>query len=510
MNTQRPAHYSDRDDSIDRRGHNPADDGGDAPLLEPPYSFPVVRLTDQGQSLSSRAAAIHLLTLWEQSFHTPMEQLLGEYLEQSDLAPSDRGFLTELCYGSVRMRGSVQYLARQFMDRPFSEVSRTTRSALYLGIYQRTWLRTPAHAVVSETVDAWRLVKDPANDSIDRTGYINALLRNLCDTIVDVDEELDDPRNAVRTSNGWARFPQLKLQGGDAGRVQRWSIQYSHPPELVRRWLERYPAAEIRPMLARNNEVPSLFLVLRKGREVEHQIRLLKQSGLEATVARGAARTLEVKGARLIEQIPGFYSGDFWVQDLTARRLALRMPAEEGIQLLDLCAAPGGKLMTLLDRGGIARATACDINEGKLQRIADNLERLRLQEDVPIQLLEVSREASRLRLDDSYQQVLVDAPCSNSGVLNRRHEARWRFSPEILADLEQQQMALLKAGVRHLARNGHLLYTTCSVEPQENQDVIRRTLEQNTELRLIEEIEILPGDLGGDGGYGALLQRVDR
>jgi 16S rRNA (cytosine967-C5)-methyltransferase len=115
-----------------------------------------------------------------------------------------------------------------------------------------------------------------------------------------------------------------------------------------------------------------------------------------------------------------------------------------------------------------------------------------------------------LRIDESFDQVLVDAPCSNSGVLNRRHEARWRFSPEVVSDLEQQQLALLRAAIRHLAMGGHLLYSTCSVEPQENQDVIRRTLEQNTELRLIEEIDMLPGDLGGDGGYAALMQRVER
>ncbi|MGE4632503.1 MAG: transcription antitermination factor NusB [Planctomycetota bacterium] len=509
MNTERPTRDSKRDGDPRRKQGQDAP-GAEAPLLEPPYRYPVIRHNEDGTALSTRGAAIHLLTLWEQSAHTPMDKLIGEYLRDSDLSTSDRGFLVELCYGSIRMRGTVQYLARTFMDRPFTEISRTTRSAIFLGIYQRTYLRTPDHAVVSETVDGWRKVKDAEIDSIDRTGYINAVLRSICDAIEDVDEDLGDPRNAVRVPGGWARFQQFKLQGGDAGRIQRWSVQYGHPPELVRRWIESFPADKVRPILERNNQTPSLFLVLKQPREPKHHIRLLKQAGLEAKAAQGAPRTLHVTGARLIEKIPGYYSGDFWVQDLTARRLALRMPHGKGVQLLDLCAAPGGKLITLLDRGGIESATACDVSNAKLERIRDNLQRLRLEDSCHLQLLEVSRDASRLRLDHSFQQVLVDAPCSNSGVLNRRHEARWRFTPGMLSDLEQQQMALLKAGVRHLERGGHLLYTTCSMEPQENQDLIRRTLAQNTELRLIEEIEIMPGDLGGDGGYGALVQRVER
>ena len=126
------------------------------------------------------------------------------------------------------------------------------------------------------------------------------------------------------------------------------------------------------------------------------------------------------------------------------------------------------------------------------------------------EFLEVSRDPTHLRLDHTFDQILVDAPCSNSGVLNRRQDARWRFRPDEISELEQLQSGLLRTAIRHLNRGGHLLYSTCSVEPQENQDVIRRVLEQNTEMRLLEEIEVLPGDLGGDGGYAALLQRADR
>jgi 16S rRNA (cytosine967-C5)-methyltransferase len=482
----------------------------DLPEQEPPYPFPVIRRAMNGAELSTRGAAIHLLTLWEQASHTPMDQLLGEYLDACSLSPSDRGFLSELCYGGVRLRGSVRFLADLFMDRPFLEAVRTVRSAIAVGTYQRVWLRTPAHAAVAESVDGWReLIEDPKQAARD-SGYINAVLRSLCEAVEDVDEDLGDPTDAVRVPTGWARIQGLRLQRGRSGRIQRWSIQSSHPPELIRRWLDRYPEEKVRQLLTRNNETPPLFIVLKQGRELDHQIRVMKKAGIHAKAAQGAPQTLDVKRGTRVEKIPGFVSGDFWVQDLTARRLALRMPKREGARLLDMCAAPGGKLATLLDRGGISRVLACDLSEQKLRRIAENLQRLQLHDCCPIHLMEVDRDSSRLRIDESFDQVLVDAPCSNSGVLNRRHEARWRFSPEVVSDLEQQQLALLRAAIRHLAMGGHLLYSTCSVEPQENQDVIRRTLEQNTELRLIEEIDMLPGDLGGDGGYAALMQRVER
>ena len=491
-------------------------------ILEPPYAAPLLQGSGHrgGAVFSARAAAIHLLTLWEQSSAAPMESLLGEYLEYTGLADSDRRFLVELCYGSVRLRGTVRHLADHFMDRGFTEVERTVRSAIAIGIYQRVYLKTASHAAVSATVDAWRevahflpeVIGDPPERRNPKaeSGYINAVLRSACGGLEHVEENLDDPVDAVSTANGWVRVKDLRLPAGNKGKILRRGLQFSHPPELLRRWLERYPEERVIEMLQRNNQAPPLFIALKSSRDPEHQLRMMSTIDQEARIARGAPRTIEVLGGGRIERIPGFTQGDFWVQDLTARRLALRMPKGKDVHLLDLCSAPGGKLSTLLDRGGIRKALAVDVSQEKLQMIRENLDRLGLLSLHQTEFLEVSRDPTSLRFDDNFDQILVDAPCSNSGVLNRRQDARWRFRPDEISELEQLQSGLLKTAIRHLRRGGHLLYSTCSVEPQENQDVIRRALEQNTEIRLIEEVEVLPGDLGGDGGYAALLQRVDR
>ena len=494
-------------------------------ILEPPYPAHLLQGTGKkGVVFSARAAAIHLLTLWEQSSSVPMEALLGEYLEYTGLEDSDRRFLVELCYGSVRMRGSIRHLAEHFMDRPFGEAERTVRSAIAVGFYQKVYLKTASHAAVSATVDAWRevvrllpqLVGDPPERRSTKaeSGYINAVLRSICDGVAHVDEKdsetLLDPLDAVKVPSGWAYVKNLKLPAGKKGLIRRRAIQFSHPPELVRRWIERYPEDKVVEMLQRNNEAPPLFIILRSSRDPEHQIRMMQSIDLDAKIARGAPRTLKVSGGGRIERIPGFMNGDFWVQDLTARRMALRMPKGEDVRLLDLCSAPGGKLATLLDRGGISHVLACDVSREKLDLVRENLDRLNLFSLKQTEFLEVPRDPTNLRFDDTFDQILVDAPCSNSGVLNRRQDARWRFRPDEISELEQLQVGLLRTAIRHLSRGGHLLYSTCSVEPQENQDVIRRVLEQNTEIRLVEEVEVLPGDLGGDGGYAALMQRVLR
>ena len=283
----------------------------DLPEQEPPYPYPVIRRASNGAELSTRGAAIHLLTLWEQASHTPMDQLLGEYLDFCSLSPSDRGFLSELCYGGVRLRGSVRFLADLFMDRPFLEAVRTVRSAIAVGTYQRVWLRTPAHAAVAESVAGWKeLIEDPKQAARD-SGYINAVLRSLCDAVEDVDEDLDDPTDAVRVATGWARIQGLRLQRGKSGRIQRWSIQSSHPPELIRRWLDRYPEEKVRQLLARNNETPPLFIVLKQGRELEHQIRVMKKAGIHSRAAQGAPQTLDVKRGTRVEKIPGFIQWRF-------------------------------------------------------------------------------------------------------------------------------------------------------------------------------------------------------
>lgn len=470
-----------------------------------------MRAAEDGAELTARGAAIHLLVIWDERKRTPMESLLGEYAASVHLAPSDRGFLTELCYGAVRHRNTLRILSEHFLARPLIETHRSLRAALAVGLYQRVYLDTPPHAVVDATIQAWRslgAIRGSRAQVDGAAGLLNAVLRRACETIsrLPPGSEPPDPTEAIRAGDRWVLVPGLRLSAEN--RAERLGLQYSHPPEMVRLWLERYGDATLRRILERDNRTPPLFLAVRADRDLEAFQRLLRVGGIETAPAGDPSLpSLRVLTPTAVERIPGYESGDFWVQDITARRLVSLMPRRSDVSLLDLCAAPGGKLATLLDRGGIASAVACDVSDDKLRLIAENMSRLRFDPHT-IGLVEVPREPERLRLDRNFDQILVDAPCSNTGVLARRHEARWRFLPEEMRALSQIQHGLLEAAVRHLASGGDLLYTTCSIEPAENSGQIHDLLGRHTELRLVEEREILPGDDDdGDGGYAALLRR---
>lgn len=478
--------------------------------------LPVVRTAADGSDLTPRATAIHLLQCWDLHKRDTMESLLGQVLDETHLSPSDRGFLTELCYGAVRHRNTLRVLSEQFLSRRLTDTHRSVRAALAIGLYQTAYLDTPPHAVVDATIEAWRSLDPmpgPQAAQVGAVGLLNAVLRRACEAIehLPAGTEPEDPRAVIRAGDHWVRVEGLALS--ESVRAERLGIQYSHPPELVRLWSERYDDETLTRILGRDNETPPLFLAVRRDETVDHFVRLLRVAGLEAVaVGDPELPTVRLLTPSPIPRIPGFASGDFWVQDLTARRLSNLMPEREGVSLLDLCAAPGGKLATLLDRGGIAEAVACDISDDKLRRVAENLTRLRLGDGkapggAKVGLVDVPNEPERLRFDRHFDQILVDAPCSNTGVLNRRHEARWRFLPEEVRSLNRVQHGLLQAAARHLAPGGDLLYTTCSLEPSENSGAVHDLLARHTELRLVEEVEILPGDHDGDGGYGALLHR---
>ncbi|MEM7168072.1 MAG: transcription antitermination factor NusB [Planctomycetota bacterium] len=421
--------------------------------------------------MTPRTVALRLLYEWDDKKNVHMEDLVHEQLRKVSWETRDRGFLTTLCYGAIRHRNTLLNISEHFSYKPLRRYPRTVRNAFALGIYQRLYLDTPAHAVVNSTVHAWDELAGAREKEEDRkrfVGFLNASLRGACDKIESAvskdlhDRAMIDAPDTIWGDGAWARVKGLELPSRASNFPELLAIKFSHPPDMLRHWISRYEERALLEMLRWNNRPPTPCIVLKSNVNPEHYLRKLKLSGIEPQATMDP-RTLLLPHSGEIERLPGFDHGEFWVQDLTARRVAWLLPRVEHATLLDLCAAPGGKLATLLDRGGYTHTLACDVDARRLDRIRANLERLGL--DTPqVHLQEVPADPTRLRLD-SFDHVIVDVPCSNTGVLARRHEARWRLIPEKMRAHSQLQTQLLRAAVGHVKRGGYLLYSTCSIEP---------------------------------------------
>jgi 16S rRNA (cytosine967-C5)-methyltransferase len=300
--------------------------------------------------------------------------------------------------------------------------------------------------------------------------------------------------SAVRSRSPVFPDPARDLAGNLAAR-------YSAPAWLVARWLEARGPARTRALLQAALQRPPLTLRARGNRDA--LLRRLVEAGAEA--APGMGRTaLTVSGAGEAAAIAAVGRGEAWVQDATSQRAAPLLDPRPGERLLDLCAAPGGKTLHLADLLGNGTVVACDVEEEKLA----DVEKVRphLPPGVVLETRLLPREGPLPFEAASFDGVLVDAPCTNTGVLRRRVEARWRLSPADVGALAAVQADLLDRAWPLVRPGGRLVYATCSMEPEENSGVVEPFLARHPDARLAEATEI-PSTRDGDGGFAALIEK---
>ena len=245
----------------------------------------------------------------------------------------------------------------------------------------------------------------------------------------------------------------------------------SFPTALVRRWERRFGAENAARLCAWHNTPAETFLARRDGSFVKLE-----------------------RGQR-VEEVPGYAEGDFIVQDPGTRLAIELLDPKEGERILDACAAPGGKTVQIAWRG--ASVVACEVNPKRRRRLEENLARLKLGVEVIPEL-----PASQM-----FDKVLVDAPCSNTGVLRRRPDARWNWNEEKLAALVKLQSDILDACASRVAPGGALVYSTCSNEPEENESQVAAFLARHPDFSLEESRESTPFESGTDGAFAARLRR---
>lgn len=425
--------------------------------------------------MNSRRAALKILQQVRegQPFETALSGGAGR------LPEPDRRLAHELAAGVLRQRTTLDRQLAPLVPRGWNGVGADLQDILRLGAYQLTALeRVPAHAAVDTSV---ALAKHAGGTRA--AGFVNAVLRRLTRTSADA---------------------------ATAAAPDALADQYSHPAWLVDRWVQAFGRAATESLLRWNNTRPRL--VAQAARRDQSDLEVpWRAAGLTVTPAPfGAGLVLE--GVRP-QDLPGYDEGSFIIQD-PAQALLIRFldPPPDAL-LYDACAAPGGKTIALGRRVG--RVVAGDVSRIRCRRLAENLKRAGSAREYPV-IADARRPPVR-----PVDIVLLDAPCLATGTFARHPDARWRVSLEALARVQRLQAELLESTAQVVAPNGLLLYSTCSLEPEENQRQVDGFLTRHPEfareaaasidpvlLSPLGDLTILPQLHGMDGAYAARLRRV--
>ncbi len=387
-----------------------------------------------------------------------VEELLSQRLQAVNPPAAEQRLCRELSFGVLKARLFLDYILQPFLKkRPPARLMNLLR----LGAYQLLKLdRIPSHAAVNETVN---LAKSGFSGV--QVKFINAVLREII-------------RQGARP------LPDENLDP-----VTRLSIQYSLPPYLVKRWQGRFGQALAEPMMAAANEAPPLVARVNglRGTREEGEA-LLARQGYKAKKGLAPAALCLGPDSGDPAGLPGFKEGWFYFQDQAAQLVGYLTDPAPADLCLDLCSAPGGKTTHLAElMGGQGRVLAFDIQAGKLAKVKKNAERLGLKN------IEIVTELPRILAAD---RVLVDAPCSGVGTLRRHAEIRWRVTEKDFLRMAGIQKKLLNQAAQYVKPGGWLIYSTCSTEPEENEEVVNAFLAGHPEL------ELSPGP-GSSGHPGA-------
>ena len=419
------------------------------------------------------------------SLHKGRGQRVRAELEGRGLEPRDLAFAYELAHGVLRRERLLDHVLAAVAHRGLPK-SASLLAVLRLGAYQLVFLPgMPAHAAVHETVALLRANR----------GFANAVLRRIAAMVRDRAADDGRPRDELSLAEGRALELPASLPADEA---ERLAVVHSLPAWLARRFVEQHGVDGLRQIAAAASATPGVYL--RAVAPADRLVEALAAAGVQVAPT-DDPRLLRWTGGASPFAAESFRDGGFVAQDPTAYAAAAAAPCGPGDVVIDLCAAPGTKTTLLAEKvGDSGRVFAFDPDERRRQRVAENVARLRLDD-----VVEVVDAAAALAPADC---VLADVPCSNTGVLGRRVEVRKRLGPSAFAALTELQRTLLRQAIALTRPGGHVVYSTCSIDREENQDVVASVCGADSGLELVTSALTLPAAGAHDGGFHAVLRRA--
>ncbi|MBM3263966.1 MAG: 16S rRNA (cytosine(967)-C(5))-methyltransferase RsmB [candidate division Zixibacteria bacterium] len=399
-----------------------------------------------------RETAMHALCHFE-TYGAFVKDDLDDRLRQSRFDQRDRAFATELTYGTLRWRGRIDWVLEQCVRTGIASLTPPIRNILRLGVYQTLLMEgMRASAAVHESVEMAKKYGHPGTVRL-----TNAVLRTV-----------------VRRKDDFTKPPRMSDSLADL------SVWYSYPCWLVKRWVERYGYENAAALCEAGNRTPPVVIRVNRLKTTPSMLadRLATQ-GVHAEPGRYLEDFLVLHEPGDVRRLAGYAEGWFQVQDESAGLAVRLLEPRPGETVVDLCCAPGGKIIYIAelmsDRGRIVGA---DVSPGRLRRLQEHVRRMGFQ-----RIATVATDGCNLGLRLQADRVLVDAPCSGLGTVARRAELRWRRRPEDLEANGKIQTGLLEQAGRLVRPGGVLVYSTCTIEPEENEYIVEEFCRRHPEFR---------------------------
>ncbi|SKC87220.1 16S rRNA (cytosine(967)-C(5))-methyltransferase RsmB [Maledivibacter halophilus] len=405
---------------------------------------------------------------------------INKYLRKSNVTALDRRFISQLVYGVLENKIYLDYIIKNLSKTKMKKIRIEILNILRLGLYQIIFLqKVPDSAAVNESVKLAKKV------NFRLSGFVNGILRSYL-------------RVKDRIS-----FPNY-----DENPISFLSVKYSHPEWLVKKWLNDYGLEFTEKLLEANNKSPNLTVranTLKISREA--LIKKLNEEGISCRKGNLAREALIVESMNnSLDKLDSFNKGLFQVQDESSMLVSHILDPLEGEFIIDVCSAPGGKsthIAQLMNNKG--RILSRDIHRHKLDLVKANSRRL------GITIIE-SEQYNALKLDDNLiglaDKVLVDAPCSGFGIIRRKPEIKYLKEPKDIIELSKLQIEILKVSSKYVKNGGILIYSTCTIQDEENEKIIRKFLEENGEFTLIDIKDDLPHNIRPEEKYLQLYPHI--
>lgn len=400
---------------------------------------------------------------------------LNNFIKKNN--PDAQGFVRELVYGVLENKILIDYYISKFIKGRIKDVRRQDLVILRMGIYQIKFMKSvPPYAAVDECV---RLAKKFARG---RDKFINGVLRNF----------LRDGENIL-------------LPDKNKDPVKYLSVKYSYEKWIIELWLKSYEFDVVEDLLRLGNERPPVTIRVNtlKGNRNSCKEKL-ENLGFQVHECENADTGLYVKGEKLLET-EMYKSGEFSVQDEASQMVAIQLEPKEGNLVCDVCAAPGGKSLSVAERmKNTGQVIAQDIYEKKTEEIARQAERLGLT-NVTVKTWDGT--VLREELVGKCDRVIADVPCSGLGVIRRKPEIKYNKNFEEVMNLPKLQLKILENASQYLKVGGQMVYSTCTINKNENEDVVKAFIDINKNFKIVKSHQFLPNADDTDGFYICVLKK---